>query len=270
MRSALLRGREHYEIGTSELIAEGPCALAISRGGAPKTYSHTDLNEDACLFAFGEGGALVAVADGHYGASGAERVVQHLSDTCATRWTEAESPRPESLEVEATEAMWAAHRGIVEDAMRFELPPAPTTLSFAIIRPAEGFFLHASIGDSHIFRVRDVGLDDLGWAAERNQRAHFLGDSVYEEADKRQAIACEGLADVRALILVTDGISEKGIGFENPAREIAEILQETARAPAHRRPADTCRSIMETTLAAQQRQRAGDNLGCAVWMAPGA
>ena len=60
MQSAFLPGREHGRIGAVEMVAEGPCAIAISRGGAAKNYSHTAPNEDACIFATGSGGITSA------------------------------------------------------------------------------------------------------------------------------------------------------------------------------------------------------------------
>jgi hypothetical protein len=40
MRSGLLRGREHTKLGAVATLAEGPCAIALSRGGHKKTYRH--------------------------------------------------------------------------------------------------------------------------------------------------------------------------------------------------------------------------------------
>ena len=86
MRTALLRGQDHTDLGAIGLVSEGPAAIAICKGGAMKTYSHLDPNEDAACFAIGDGGMLVAVADGHDGASGAEAAVRALleleSGTC--------------------------------------------------------------------------------------------------------------------------------------------------------------------------------------------
>src|SRR3972149_99852 len=67
MRSGLLHGREHTKIGAVAALAEGRCAIALSRGGYAKGYVHRDPNEDAAAFAFGAEGMLLAVADGHGG-----------------------------------------------------------------------------------------------------------------------------------------------------------------------------------------------------------
>ena len=47
MRTATLIGRDHHVIGALAAVAEGPAAITLSRGGARKTYEHTEPNEDA-------------------------------------------------------------------------------------------------------------------------------------------------------------------------------------------------------------------------------
>ena len=89
MRQALLRGRDHLELGAIGVVSEGAVAIAISKGGALKNYQHTDPNEDAAAFAVGAGGILVAVADGHNGSEGAEIALEHLLGDCASAWTAA-------------------------------------------------------------------------------------------------------------------------------------------------------------------------------------
>jgi len=44
MRSALLRGRDYTRLGITAAVAEGRAAIAISRGGAPKSYRYRDPN----------------------------------------------------------------------------------------------------------------------------------------------------------------------------------------------------------------------------------
>ena len=72
MQTAFLRGRDHQWVGGLELTGVGPVAIALSRGGARKTYSYTDPNEDCVAFAIGEGGQLIVAADGHHGELGSE------------------------------------------------------------------------------------------------------------------------------------------------------------------------------------------------------
>lgn len=277
MRSQVLYGRDHHQIGAIELIAEGECAVAISRGGAAKTYSHTDPNEDASLFAYGPHGALVAVADGHHGASGAELALRHLADELApTATVEAGPFEDDRLKEWAQRAMDGAHHAIVAEAARCQLPPAPTTLSFALVRPAENLLLHASIGDSHVFCLRegegDTELGDLGWCSDRDPMLGFLGDPMPRGPGSWVRSGCIRLTGVRALVLITDGFSEQGIGFDDPLAQMRSILIESmdAGVAADRRPVLTCRSAMEAAIACQRVKRSGDNLGCAVWIAPAA
>ena len=91
MRSGILIGRDHQVIGDLAVIGEGPAAIALSRGGASKTYEHTEPNEDAVLFAFSDGfprggGALIAVADGHHGSSGSQAALEHLRQVVGPSW----------------------------------------------------------------------------------------------------------------------------------------------------------------------------------------
>ncbi len=78
VKSALLRGRDHTRLGAIEVVAEGVLAIALSVGGFRKSYRHTDPNEDAAAFACGEGGLVVAVADGHGGAVASEAALERL------------------------------------------------------------------------------------------------------------------------------------------------------------------------------------------------
>lgn len=265
MRSALLAGRDHTEIGAVELIAEGPCAISISRGGAAKTYSHTEPNEDACLFALGPGGALIAVADGHHGAAGAEIAMRQLLEQFAPSWTGEGPASRDTLVGEAAEALVEVNRAIVAEGERCKLPPSPTTLCFALVRPQEDLLLHVSVGDSHIFWTREAAPLDLGWAAQSGERAAFMGHFSAAEHAARHTIACESLAGTRSLVLVTDGFSEDGIGHDSPASELHTLQTRTLLAKDELRPVETCRAVAESALQIQRKNQAGDNLACATW-----
>ena len=93
MRTGLLRGREHLLFGALSALAERRVAIALSRGGAEKNYSHRDPNEDACGFAWSDHAWLVAVADGHWGSRGAELALDRLLERHAPRWTVSEPDR---------------------------------------------------------------------------------------------------------------------------------------------------------------------------------
>jgi hypothetical protein len=89
VRFALLRGREHVELGAVEAVAEGRLAIALSRGGAAKRYPHSDTNEDAAAFALGHEGSCVAWPTGSTAARTAEIGAAHLLAEPAAQWTEA-------------------------------------------------------------------------------------------------------------------------------------------------------------------------------------
>jgi len=266
MRSANLNGRDFTELGAIELVGAGSCAIAISRGGARKTYSHTEPNEDACLFAFGRGGALIAVADGHHGASGAEIAMHHLLEHEAPSWTQASTGSAEDLAGRAAEALLAINLAILAEAERCKLPPSPTTLCIALIRPEEDLLLHASVGDSHIYWTREGAPIDIGWAAHHEGPPSYIGYPQTPEREARREIACETLSGTRSLVLVTDGFSEEGIGHPTPATELHAIQTRSLSGPRDLRPVETARGVAESTLAIQRKHRAGDNLACAVWI----
>ncbi|MBW1882413.1 MAG: protein phosphatase 2C domain-containing protein [Deltaproteobacteria bacterium] len=272
MRSAFLRGRNQHRIGGLELVGEGPTAIALSRGGARKTYSHTDPNEDCVAFATGEGGQLVVATDGHHGELGSEAAVQTILDEFAEPWTARNAPilDPADWSRLGLEALARANRAILEVAGRYQLPPAPTTFALALVRPAEDLLLHLSVGDSHVFAVDRGEALELGGRDSDWKFTPFLG---YEEAsaellEKFSVIGQRGLEGLRAIILATDGLSEPGIGVEDPAQSVfATVSQIEFDAPPDRRAVDTCRHITEIALRSHRQQKAGDNIGCSViWL----
>jgi len=273
MRSALLHGPDHGRIGAVAAVAEGRAAITLCRGGAAKTYSHTDPNEDAVLFALGPGGALVAVADGHHGASGSAAVLEYLEREIAEAWT-AESCDAITIDTWselALDIFAACNHAVLERAGREGLSPAPTTLSWALYRQREGLLAHASIGDSHVFRCGPERVEDLGWATLGRRRAYYLG---YEAGNRESrgdycVVGCEAAADTRAVVLATDGLSETGIGVSDPAAAVADALAQSIPIPSERRPLEACKHLTQTALTAHRTQAAGDNIACAVLLLEG-
>ncbi len=268
MRSAILLGRDYRQIGALDLVAEGACALGLSRGGAAKTYRHTDPNEDACLFATGAGGTLLAVADGHGGEVGSALCLEWLLESRAQTWTSGDSKDRDALLEDFQRVLVEINNKIAGVADSFGLPPAPTTLSLALVCPGDGYLAHASVGDSHSFCARPGDLCDLGWAADRREAADYLGDLHPTGDDMRHEIGWEPLADIEAVVLMTDGFSEPGIGLKQPISTLASILQETTQVASERCAIDTCRTACQAALAIQRKNRAGDNVAAAVWIAP--
>ncbi|MEZ4332811.1 MAG: protein phosphatase 2C domain-containing protein [Myxococcota bacterium] len=272
MKTAFLRGREHQRIGDVALEGLGRAAVALSRGGARKTYDHTDPNEDCAAFALGAGGELVIAADGHHGESGSEAAVAAILEDLAPRLTAGAAPtssREAWLDL-AYDALLRANRAVLEVAGRTSLPPAPTTLVLALVRPADDLLLHASLGDSHLFAIDAAGATELGGRDPAWKFTPFLG---YEQAsrallERYARVGMRRLADLRAVALATDGLSEPGIGVADPARVVHEsVAHVEAGTAADLSAVRACRSIVEIAMRAHRRQRAGDNLACSVvWL----
>ncbi|MGI9431532.1 MAG: PP2C family protein-serine/threonine phosphatase [Myxococcota bacterium] len=268
MKSALLRGRDHVALGAIDAVAEADAAIAISVGGAPKTYSHADPNEDAALFAIGEAGTLVAVADGHRGFEAAEVALEHLIANPAPHWTAAGGVDENSWQRQALAVLSDAHSQVQSEIEREGGAAPRTTLSLALVLPEPGVLLYASIGDSHLFRVRgDQTVDLVSRSGEA--RNHFLGDYRRTPAEMAELahIGSEPLHGVRAIVLATDGLSEKGIGVANPGAAVQEAVDAGARAALDIRALESVRGVAERAIRAQAKQRSGDNVAAAVvWL----
>ncbi|MCA9505150.1 MAG: protein phosphatase 2C domain-containing protein [Myxococcales bacterium] len=272
MHTAFLRGRQHGRVGTLALEGQGPAAIALSRGGAYKTYSHTDPNEDCVAFALGEGGQLIVAADGHHGELGSEAAVAAILEEFAATWTAATAPTrdPGAWRELALDALLRANRAVLEVAGRTQLPPAPTTFVLALVRPHEDLMLHVSVGDSHLFAVDATRAAELGGRDPEWKFTPFLG---YEEArrellERYASVGTRAVADLRAVVLATDGLSEPGIGVPDPAAAVhGRVLEAGDEGRADRAAVQACRSIVETAMHAHRRQKAGDNMGCSVlWL----
>jgi len=268
LKSALLRGREHVELGAIDAVAEAHAAIAISIGGAHKTYPHTDPNEDAALFALGEVGTLVAVADGHRGFEAAEVALEHLATNPAPHWTAAGGVDESSWRRQALAVLSDAHAQVHSEVEREGGSAPRTTLTLALVLPSAGFLLYASLGDSHLFRVRgDQALDLMTRSGDTRNR--FLGDrkTTPEEIAEQSYIGTEPLHGVRAIVLATDGLSEEGIGVANPGATVQEAVDAAARADPDLRALHTARGVVERAVAAQAKHRSGDNAAVAVvWL----
>lgn len=278
MRSAELFGRDHAELGATAAVAEGPAAITLCRGGAAKTYAYTDPNEDAVCFALGAGGLFAAVADGHYGARGAEHVTRWLLEERAPDLT-AEVVEAEGSPITRTKSWIEVARGLIADAHQqilsqaraLEVAPAPTTLSVVVARPADGVLVHASIGDSHTFLVSRNGgaTRDLGWATTGRRHAFFLGQPFEGDApaERHFLVGCEPLTDIRAIVLATDGLSEQQIGVLDAPATVAECVGRATAASPALRPLEACRNVTEAALEAHRANRSGDNIAvAALWL----
>jgi serine/threonine protein phosphatase PrpC len=262
MRSALLRGSEHTKLGAIAALAEGRCAIALSRGGFAKGYRHRDPNEDAAAFALGPEGVLLAVADGHGGCEAAELAVARLLETFGDAVTGADPLAPRWREA-AGLAIARIHAEIVERGARGGNPEARTTLVLAVARPGEDLLAVASIGDSHAFVAGPARAEDL---AARDDPPAYLGSPSLDPAEilARAATSTVPLAGARAVALATDGLTEQGNGVAAPALAVIEALDRAGSARPELRPLEAARSLVESALASHRRQRSGDNVAAAV------
>jgi serine/threonine protein phosphatase PrpC len=264
VKSALLRGREHPWLDAVDAVAEANAAIALSRGGAPKRYPHSEPNEDAAGFALGAEGAFVAVADGHRGFEGSEATLESLLGGPAAQWTEAPGALDaDAFRRQALAALFDANRAVQRES---GARAARTTVSFGVVLRERRSLLHAAVGDSHLFLAGAGGVREVAPAGER---VGFLGvpvDGALAMAE-RARIGEEPLAGVRAVVLVTDGLSEAGIGVADPAAAVADAVwraERTAGSPA----LELVRTLAESALAAHRRRRAGDNVAiAALWLA---
>jgi len=267
VRFALLRGREHVELGAIEAVAEAGLAIALSRGGAPKRYPHSDPNEDAAAFALGSAGSCVAVADGHGGCESAEIALLHLLAEPAAQWTEAPGPLDaKSWQRQVLAVLSDTNRDVRRERTPREGRGARTTLGLVVVLPGRGLLLSAAVGDSHLFVVDAVGVREV---APAGTEIGYLGDA--HEGPQALAeitrIAAEPLAGLRAAVLVTDGLSERGIGVVSPTAAVTEAVRNAAHAHRDTRGLVLARTVAEAALEAHRRNRAGDNVAvAALWL----
>jgi len=263
MNVFLLRGREHVALGAVGEAGDEAVAAAITRGGAPKPYGHTDPNEDAALAMRGARGALVAVADGHWGHRGAECALEALQAT-AREWLEGPIRGSDAWYqlalaalVEANDAVLAGQEGEAR---------ARTTLSFALARPAEDLLVFAALGDSHLFVVDAIVAVEI----PRPRRSLFLGAGALRAsvAEKHAQVGVQALDRPLAIVAATDGLSERAIGVADPAGAVHAAVAAAQGDRPGQRAAAAARGIVEAALGAHREQDAGDNVAVAIaWLA---
>lgn len=261
MNAAILVGRSQRELGAIGEQVGGGIAAALSRGGAAKPYAHTDPNEDAVLAARGTRGALVAIADGHWGARAAEIAIEvvrdaHLADfidgpeRSADRWYQDVL----HLLVTANDAILAAHG---------EEERSRTTFALALARPAENLLVATSVGDSHLFAGAPDAVREV---LPRPRKLSVLGHEPWtaSQAERTARFDVRPLEAVDVLVAVTDGLSEKGIGVADPLAAVSEAVTAARSADTAHRAARIARAIVDTALAAHVANDAGDNVAAGV------
>jgi serine/threonine protein phosphatase PrpC len=265
---AILRGSESQIIGGVSVVSEGSAAISLSQGGFKKRYSHTDPNEDAAAFALDEAGVLLAVADGHNGCDAAEAALDELMLRAGTLLTRNEKTADEWWTKTALETIGAIQTSLVSRVAQGVRGHSRTTLALALVLPSEDLLAFASVGDSHIFRVCPNEVVDLGSHSEGLRC--FLGNPADDLAAlaQKSVVGIEPIANTRAVILATDGISESGIGVDVPEFTVAECVAGVDHFGPELRPPELARNVSEAALAAHRRHRAGDNIATAVTCLP--
>ncbi len=265
---AILRGSESPIVGGVSVVSEGSAAISLSRGGFKKRYSHTDPNEDAAAFALGEAGVLLAVADGHNGCNAAEATLDELMLRAGTLLTRNGNTADESWTKIALATIGAIQTSLVSRVAQGVRGHSRTTLALALVLPGEDLLAFASVGDSHIFRVCPNEVVDLGSHAEG--RRCFLGNPADDltALARNSVVGIEPIANTRAVILATDGISESGIGVDVPEFTVAECAARVDHFALELRPLELARNVADAALAAHRRHRAGDNIATAVTYLP--
>lgn len=266
--TARLCGADHRELDEIASVAEGRAAVAISRGGAPKRYPHRDPNEDAVGFALSDWGAVAVVADAHAGGVAAEVCVARVLESHAPRWLAA---APIALDArfasEALEVALDANAAILRSTTGSDAGASRTTLAVALLRPRDDWVAVLSIGDSHVFRVDRQGAQEV--APEKGDHTSFLGDATHTAERLAASVRAQvvPLEDARAIVLATDGLSERGIGVLDPGATVAAVVHRASEAQRGLRALEAARGVVECALASHRENRSGDNIAAAaLWI----
>ncbi len=264
-----LHGREQNLLGGHMALSQGSAAIVLSIGGAKKALGSTSPNEDSVGFAEGEGGTLLVVADGHWGRDAAEVVVERVLAQHAEAWTaktaDGLSGDWPSLTIEA---LVDAHAAILEHVARGGSADARTTLALALLRPEEDLLAYAGAADSSVFRIGETEAVEL--APVPGEATPFLGTPGIPEDALRASfvVGTERLTGARAVVVVSDGFTETGIGVESPTSTLLEIADRAQRLDSEIRSLELARSIVNDALGAHRRHRGGDNVAsAAAWVA---
>ena len=265
MTHATLRGADHPQLDEIAAIAEGHAAIALSRGGARKTYPHSEPNEDVCAFALSQWGGVVVVADGHAGCLAAEAATRQVLEAHAPRWLE---PAPIALDArfatEATDVAADVNTAILRASTGSGAEASRTTLTVGLLRPGDGWVAALSVGDSHAFLTGDGQCVEL--AARRGGASLFLGDPSLSREEIEAGVRVERaeIGERCAFVLASDGLSERAIGVGDPPAAVLRAVRGGGAFAAPLRPLETARNVVLEALAAHREHRSGDNAAAAV------
>lgn len=259
MNAAILFGRSQLELGAvGEQGADGIAAV-LSRGGTTKPYSHTDPNEDAVLAARGARGQLVAISDGHWGVRAAEIAIEVVRDAHLEDFVEGPERSADRWYQCVLHLLVTANDRILK--AQSEDQRARTTFALALARPAEKLLVATSVGDSHLFVGAPGGVREI---LQKPRKMTVLGHETWSasQTERMARFDVRSLDDVDALVAVTDGLSEKGIGVEDPLAVVTQALADARERP--QRAAHAARAIVAAAMAAHVANDAGDNISAGV------
>jgi hypothetical protein len=260
VKSALLFGRTQQALGgVGEDAADG-VAVALTRGGAAKPYAHTEPNEDAAFAARGAHGALVAVADGHWGVRSAEIAIEQLRDRFAADWLDGAARSADRWYQDVLHALASMNDAML--AAQTEDERSRTTFALALLRESERLLVAASVGDSHLFVATPDGVREI---LPRPKKFAVLGHERCSVSQLERFTRCDvrPLDAIEAAVAVTDGLSEQGIGVEDPEAAVRAAVEAARAAPPAERARSTARAIVDAAVAAHVEHRAGDNVAAA-------
>jgi hypothetical protein len=259
VRSVALFGRSLQELGEVGEQSDDGVGVALTRGGAAKPYAHTDPNEDAALAARGAHGVLVAVADGHWGTRSAEIAIETLRDRFVTDWLDGPDRSSDRWYQDVLHAIAAVNDAML--AAQTEDVRSRTTLALAFSREGERLLVAASIGDSHLFVATPDAVREM---LPRSKKFGVLGHErcTVSQLERFTRFDVRPLDSIECLVGVTDGLSETGIGVEDPEAAVRAAV-DAARVSAAQRPG-VARSIVDAAIAAHVANEAGDNVAAAV------
>lgn len=268
MRPGLLRGRDHHTLGWVDVIGEASAAAALCLGGAPKRYAHADPNEDAAGYGVGAASTLLCVCDAHDGFEASEVLVEHVLANPGAHWCdEAFGTQADQWPRHVIAALCDANEDALREARDRGGVESTSTLTLALVQPALGQLAYASIGDSLLFVVDADGVREIARPSETPGRTAFLGGAATspETLTRLTRAGVIPLDGVEAVVVATDGLSERGIGAADPAAAVARAAALAREASAPMRAMTFARTVAEEAIAAQRSNSAGDNIGIATW-----
>lgn len=223
-------------------------------------YAHTEPNEDGILLAEGPMASLLAVADAHGGASASELALAWVADRCAENWCE----RPVGTNLWHQESMRLFHEidEAIVSANKRTGQESRTTLLLALVHHSQPVVFFASIGDCSAFIV-ERGTFCQGVGPQCGPQTKFMGCLTRTESLDVKVWSIS-LTGSDALLLVSDGVTTPGTGFNNPAQEIGNVSHADIDMNSSSTASDLMvQRVVKAARQAQEKNRSGDNISVA-------